>query len=284
MVQAVPSPEAIERFLSDLAADSGIEAVSEAKRHRLRRAPTEAVVVAEGEDIVAVAIAAPHRQADGSDLWELETAVRADMQFAAFERTVLVSGLASVPAGAPVSVWSSRTATSEALDDLGFAEHRTLAYMVVDLPLRSESAGPEDVRRFTWGDADSLVSINAKAFANHREAASLDAEEFRSLAKESWFSPEGILVAPADGPIRGFCWTKVHDNGDGEIYRIAVDPDAHGHGLGRRLTLAGFAHLSGVPDVSRGALWVDLANTVAFELYERIGMVIDRTNREYSRI
>jgi mycothiol synthase len=279
----VPTPEAIERFLADLVGDSGIEAVSEAKRHRLRRAPEDIVVVAEGEDIVAVAIAAPHRQGDGSDIWELETAVRRDMQFPAFEGSVLRAGLDSVPAGAPVTVWTSRTTSAEALVELGFVARRTLAYMVVELPLRTDGADPEDVRRFTWADAEALIAINARAFANHREAAALDAEEFRSLTQEPWFSPEGIVVAPAAGPISGFCWTKVHDNGDGEIYRIAVDPDRHGLGLGRRLTVGGFAHLAGVPGVVRGALWVDLANTIAVELYERMGMVIDRTNTEYAR-
>ncbi len=279
----MPSPEAIERFLADLGGESGIEAVSEAKRHRLRRTPEDIVVVAEGEDIVAVAIAAPHRQGDGSDIWELETAVRRDMQFSAFEGSVLRAGLASVPAGAPVTVWTSRTTSSEALVELGFVARRTLAYMVVELPLRTDGAGPEDVRRFTWADTEALIAINARAFANHREAAALDAEEFRSLTQEPWFSPDGIVLAPAEGPISGFCWTKVHDNGDGEIYRIAVDPDRHGLGLGRRLTLAGFAHLAGEPGVVRGALWVDLANTIAVELYERMGMVIDRTNTEYAR-
>lgn len=279
----MPSPDAIERFLADLAGNSGIEAVSEAKRHRLRRVPADTVAITEGEDIVAVAIAAPHRQGDGSDIWELETAVRPDMQFAAFEETVLRAGLASVPKGLPVTVWSTRTSSSEALVDLGFAAQRTLAYMVVDLPLPSDRTGPEDVRGFTCADVEALVAINAKAFANHREAAAMDADEFQTLAQEPWFSPEGIVVAPAEGPLSGFCWTKIHDNGDGEIYRIAVDPEVHGHGLGRRLTLAGFAHLAGVPGVARGTLWVDLANTIAVELYERIGMVIDRTNREYAR-
>ena len=282
-MQPVPSLEAIERFLADLAAESGVDAVSEAKRHRLRRAPEDAVVIAEGEDIVAVAIAAPHRQGDGSEIWELETAVRRDMQFSAFEGSVLRAGLASVPTGVPVTVWTSRTTSSDALADLGFSPRRTLAYMVVELPLRSGDVGVQDVRRFTWADTEALVAINARAFANHREAAALDVEEFRSLTKEPWFSPEGIVVAPAEGPISGFCWTKVHDNGDGEIYRIAVDPDRHGHGLGRRLTVGGFAHLAGVPGVVRGALWVDLANTIAVDLYERMGMVIDRTNTEYGR-
>ena len=277
------NPDAIDRFLADLASDSGIEAVSEAKRHRHRLVPSETVVVAEGEDIVAVAIAAPHHQGDGSDIWELETAVRPDMQFGAFELMVVRAGLSSVPKGAPVSVWSSRMTSSEALVEMGFTERRTLAYMVVDLPLPSAGVGIEDVRRFAWSDVDALVAINARAFAGHREAAALDGDAFRSLAEEPWFSPEGILVGPAEGPISGFCWTKVHENGDGEIYRIAVDPDVHGHGLGRRLTLAGFAHLAGVPGVARGALWVDLANVIAVELYERIGMVIERTNTEYAK-
>ena len=75
------------------------------------------------------------------------------------------------------------------------------------------------------------------------------------------------LDADPDGPraghLAGFCWTKVHAGTDpplGEIYVIAVDPTAHGRGLGGALTVAGLDHLAGL-GLTVGMLYVDESNT-----------------------
>jgi mycothiol synthase len=57
----------------------------------------------------------------------------------------------------------------------------------------------------------------------------------------------------------------------GEIYVIAVDPDAHGSGLGRALLAAGFAHLA-AGGAETGWLWVDEGNRTALDLYRGFGM------------
>ena len=97
-------------------------------------------------------------------------------------------------------------------------------------------------------------------------------------------TPPGSCCTSRDGRLAGFCWTKIHDEHDpalGEIYVIAVDPDFHGLGLGRALTLAGLEHLTarGVPV---GMLYVDADNAPAMKLYDSLGFTVHRTDQAFT--
>ena len=66
----------------------------------------------------------------------------------------------------------------------------------------------------------------------------------------------------------GFHWTKRHSARLGEVYVVAVAPEAQGRGLGKSLTLAGLHHLAGVDEV---LLYVESDNGPALAVYERLG-------------
>jgi mycothiol synthase len=164
---------------------------------------------------------------------------------------------------------------------LGLHTERDLLQMRVALPL--DVPGPAvGVRAFRPGtDDDAWLAVNNRAFAEHPEQSAWTVEDLARREAEPWFDPAGFLLHEATGRLAAFCWTKVHaDEGLGEIYVIGVDPDFQGRGLGRALTVAGFAHLTarGVPT---GMLYVDAANAAAVGLYRSLGMGVHHVDRAF---
>jgi mycothiol synthase len=139
------------------------------------------------------------------------------------------------------------------------------------------------VRAFAAGDESTLVQINAEAFGGHREAGALDLDEVRRLATQPWFDPEGVFFYPREGEVGAFCWTKVHPNGEGEIYRIGVGARLRGQGVGKAIVEAGFEYLASMRGCRTGFLWVDSANDAAMRLYRSIGMTQRSRNIEFTR-
>jgi mycothiol synthase len=167
-----------------------------------------------------------------------------------------------------------------ALVSAGFRVSRELAYMSIDLPMDGEGA-QVGIRPLQSEDTRRLLAINRAAFSTHREAGSMDEKEFHALLAQAGMGASGVLIYEEGGEMAGFCWTRVHENGEGEIFRIAVAPESQGGGLGRALVRAGFDYLARQQNVSAGTLWVDTSNENALRLYKDIGMAEIRFNREF---
>ena len=272
----------IDALVARVSDHDGAPALSDAKSAGLGD-EKRTIVIEEDDAVVALGVAASHLQPDGTEHLALETVLDPGLRFAEFEDRLLASTLTLVPRSHAASVWSHRHSLDAALERAGFGVVRELAQMAIDLPV----AGPKPAfvtRPLETADADAIVELNREAFASHREAASLDSSDIVRTMSEEGFEPDGFLILEEHQEVVGFCWTRVHANGDGEIYRIAVAPKRHGGGLGRSLVLAGFDHLARHPDVLRGMLWVDSANQQAISLYERIGMTHVSVNREFERL
>ncbi|MGJ3508905.1 mycothiol synthase [Enemella sp. A6] len=140
---------------------------------------------------------------------------------------------------------------------------------LTDLPPAPEPEGLT-IRSFVPDDEPRIIEINAAAFAHHPEQGEMDAADFAERCAQSWFRPEGLLVAERDGEVIGFHWTKRRDETEGEVYVIGVDPSAHGGGVGKALLWAGLHHLAD-QGLHRVVLWVEGDQEAAVALYERSG-------------
>ncbi len=140
------------------------------------------------------------------------------------------------------------------------------------------------------GNGQEWVQLNAEAFADHPEQGSLTEADLAARMGETWFDPDGLLVArDSSNTALGYCWTKVTDiEGSqpaqpatlGEIYALGVRPQATGRGIGSALLNAGLAYLKqrGVTDI---ILYVDSTNTPAIRLYNSHGFALRSTDTQF---
>lgn len=171
---------------------------------------------------------------------------------------------------------------------------RLLHQMRRSLPLPAalhDATRPIVVRPFEDRDADGFLRVNNRAFEWHPDQGGWDRDRLHRTMSEPWFRPDDLLMHDVDGVIDGFCWTKVHpavddDGGSprppaGEIFVIAADPDTHGTGLGRALTVAGLDHLA-AKGLDLALLYVEADNEPAIALYERLGFRIHHSDAGYA--
>ena len=171
---------------------------------------------------------------------------------------------------------------------LGFTQVRTLLQMrrslYADLP---DAPFPSDVtvRSFVPGiDNEAMLELNNRAFAEHPDQGQWTLADLSTRLAESWFTPQGFLIAESNGQMVGFHWTKVHGelrhaHGDksththqamGEVYVLGVDPQWRGSGLGRALTVAGLRYLGSL-GLDEVMLYVESDNHAARSLYSALG-------------
>ena len=167
------------------------------------------------------------------------------------------------------------------LSSIGFSSYRDLWQMRCKFPPNGEGI---TTRPYICGvDDEAFLEVNSRAFSWHPEQGSLDLSKLNDLFKEEWFDDEGFLLLEVKNRLAGFCWTKVHHQGDltvGEIFVIAVDPDFHGRGFGKPLTISGLNYLENV-GADLGMLYVEADNIPAIRIYEDIGFTHFCTNRAY---
>ena len=163
----------------------------------------------------------------------------------------------------------------DAASAAGLILQRRIDQLRVELPLTVDGPIPATRAFDPDRDTDAFLELNNRAFDWHPDQGDWTRDDLAGRMAEPWFDAEGFRLLEVDGRLIGFCWTKVHPATDddpalGEIYVIAVDPDAHGrrHGLG--LTLAGLHHLS-TKGLRVGMLHVEHDNVSALALYTGLG-------------
>jgi mycothiol synthase len=172
----------------------------------------------------------------------------------------------------------------------GFDRVRELLRMRADLVERPAPELQPGVRLRTFEpgvDEQAVVDVNARAFSWHPEQGAMTVSDLRAAEGEPWFDPEGFFVAEGEQRLLGFHWTKIHSGEGGsdpvgEVYVVGVDPDAHGGGLGRALTVAGLNYLQ-KRGLTRVILYVEGDNAPALAVYRRLGFDVELTAVQYER-
>lgn len=98
----------------------------------------------------------------------------------------------------------------------------------------------------------------------------------------SHFSPEDIILTYEGDKLIGYCWTEITGEGEGRIYMLGVDPDYRGKGIGRRLLLAGLAHLRN-KGIRVAVLTTDSENQPACDLYRSAGFEFHKGSLWYEK-
>lgn len=271
---------AVDGFIDAIAIADGAAPLSEHKVARMGGA-ADAIVAAwgEGRRLVAVSVAAFHE--GDHPHWALEVALGAEDRNDRLEEAAISAGASTLPQAVSSSLWVGRPDQVAAAEALGYRELRRVLRMDGPVPSGPEASEVE-LGPATEADTAGLVDVHNRAFAGHREASGMTEQGFDDLRAMPWYDPEGVITASVDGRLVGFCWTKLHPNRDGEVYLLAVDPDAHGHGIGELLTRAGYVRLQN-RGAERAMLWVDGDNDPAIALYRRLGLETTRANVEMVR-
>lgn len=198
---------------------------------------------------------------------------------------------AEAQTGGQNSFWAHGTlsAAKATAAALGLRPVRSLLQMrrlLSDVP---DVEVPDGVQIRTYGgpaDDAELLRVNNAAFAWHPEQGGWTTAEVAERKAEPWFDPAGLFLAYNETGERllGFHWTKIHDEGLGEVYVVGVDPDAQGKRLGHTLTALGLQYLgqklADAPEPTV-LLYVESDNTAAVRTYERLGFSVYSVDTAY---
>jgi len=180
---------------------------------------------------------------------------------------------------------------------LGFEQVRELWQMRRSLfaPIpRPKELADVFIREFVPGQDDQAwVELNNAVFIDHPEQGGWTLDDLHIRMAEVWFDANGFFVATnAASQLVGFVWTKMHGGlrhkhhehpEIGEIYVVGVAQEYRHQGISTALTIRGLEYLrsQGLPSAM---LYVDQDNTVAIELYKRLGFTHWDTDVMFKRV
>ena len=224
---------------------------------------------------------------DHAGVFGLEVAIHPQHRRLEVAEPLIEAALAEAAAVSPAEVhfWTFHMWLAEIAADLGFQESRELRKLTRSLPLTAAPPFPDGIRPATFRvgvDEEAWLALNNTAFAGHPENGAWDLPTLLDREHQPWFDPPGFTMAWEGEEAAGFCWTKVHSAGVGEIYVIAVAPGWEGRGLGRALVVEGLGYLHQA-GCATAMLYVDAANDRAGRLYTSLDFRLDHIDRCFVR-
>ena len=167
--------------------------------------------------------------------------------------------------------------------------HLEMRLYMAEIRVQDTDRAAFGCRPLRQGEEDHLAWIQNRSFADQWGYNRNTTEEITYQMNIRKCSPGDVLLACEGERVTGFCWTGIVcggreavDERKGRIYMLGVDPDYIGKGVGRRVMLAGLAHLKG-KDVAAVELTVDSENEEAGRLYLSLGFKVRTTSLWYEK-
>lgn len=266
---------AVLSLLDRLETETGVPPLGETKYVDLRGSRRGSGFVFERDGIEAYLHLLHH---DASGVWEMELAATSSLDDAAIESLV---GRAAETAGTGILWWVFGESSPANFARTRFPTVRELHKLSGPLPITDGErlqSGIE-IRAFRpEQDEAAWLSVNNAAFADHAENGAWTGSDLAERMGRPWFDAEGFRLAWSGDDLAGFCWTKRHSDGVGEIYVVAVDPGFQGRGIGRAIVIDGLRYLADT-GCRTAMLYVDAANRSALALYQSLGFTEERIDR-----
>ncbi|MBI2329237.1 MAG: GNAT family N-acetyltransferase [Chloroflexi bacterium] len=194
---------------------------------------------------------------------------------------------------AHVNIMEDNVAAKSMLTRLGFKFVRRFLELRLDLaeiPWADIDQPALGYRHLQPGEEDKLALIQNRAFSGNWGYNPNTVEEIIYRTNLSGCSPQDVVLICEGDKIVAYCWTVVtsergvpNGGGKGRIFMMGADPDYKGRGVGKRVLLAGLAHLK-----SKGLAIVDLTvdseNKVACALYRSVGFQLRTNSLWYEKV
>jgi len=144
-------------------------------------------------------------------------------------------------------------------------------------------------RYLQHGEEVKLTQLQNRAFAGTWGYNPNTVEEITYKTNSSNCSPEDVVLACDGDKVVGYCWTWIACKGavpserKGQIFMLGLAPDYRGKGIGKKILLAGLAHLKS-RSLQVAELTVDSENKVACALYKSIGFKVQTSTFWYEKV
>lgn len=277
----------LKSFISRIEDIDGAPPLSEYKVFRLdgEIGARERVSVNPAGEIVGYGQAAWHRGNDETGgHWAIEVVTHPSLRGTRITAE-LIESLRVEAADADMTLWARQDYVAAAAATGGWQKQRELWEMRRGLPIRNsvELVTGFELQAFRMGvDEAAWLEANNAAFAGHPENGHMTRRDLEHRMSQHWFDADGFFLAWKGSSLAGSCWTKIHDDGVGEIYIIGVVPGWEGSGLGRALVARGLRYLGGERHLAKAMLFVEASNERAVALYSELGFATVRVVRAYS--
>lgn len=272
---------AIEELLSKVEAAGGRAPLSEEPRLDLEGEPARPGLVA----LVAGDLVGYAHLLDTASGVVAEVAVLPDHRPSVLP--TLVAAVAEEAGPQTIRLWAEDEIGAEAARSVGMRPSRVVVRMECGLPAPAGTGSAVAEARIVAFrrdvDEHAYLIVSNEAFAGHPDSGGWDLAVLRERMGRSWFDPAGVFIAWERGRPVGLCWTKLHPGSIGEIYSVAVRPDAGGRGLGRALVVTGLQHLNRRRGARTGMVYTEDTNAAALGLYRSLGFRVVSARREFIR-